>query len=68
MPPIADSILVRARGWQSVIKHYCANINGAPYWMLLERHDTPTQCVYCNREMPPSIVALFKLQNMEAMR
>ena len=54
--------------WQSVIKHHCANINGAPYWMLLEGHDTPTRCNYCNDEMPASIVALFKFQNMEAMR
>ncbi|KKL11717.1 hypothetical protein LCGC14_2542990 [marine sediment metagenome] len=56
------------RGWQSVIKHHCSNINGSPYWMLLECHSTPTRCNYCNEEMPPSIVALFKLQNMEAMR
>ncbi len=56
------------RGWQSVIKHHCSNINGAPYWMLLECHETPTRCNYCNEEMPLSIVALFKLQNMEAMR
>ena len=54
--------------WHSVIKHYCDNINGAPYWMLLEHHTTPTKCVYCDQEMPPSIVCLFKFQNMEAMR
>lgn len=56
------------RGWQSVIKHYCANINGSPYWMLIERHSTTTRCNYCNEEMPASIVCLFKFQNMEAMR
>ena len=58
----------RERGWQSVIKHYCANINGSPYWMLLEYHDAPTLCKYCKEEMPPGIVALFKFHNMEAMR
>ena len=59
---------VGQRGWQSVIKHYCPNINGSPYWMLLEWHNTPTRCNYCNEEMPASIVCLFKFQNMEAMR
>jgi hypothetical protein len=55
------------RGWQSVIKHWCI-LNGSPYWMLLERHDTPTRCVYCKVDMPDSIVCLFKLQNEEAMQ
>ena len=59
---------VGQRGWQSVIKHNCSNINGSPYWMLLEWHSTPTRCNYCDEEMPPSIVCLFKLQNMDAMR
>ena len=56
------------RGWQSVIKHYCANINSAPYWMLLERHSTPTTCAYCKEDMPAGIVALFKLHNMETIK
>ena len=56
------------RGWQSVIKHYCSNINGSPYWMLLEWHNTPTMCAYCKKDMPAGIVALFKLQNMETIR
>ncbi len=58
---------VGPRGWQSVIKHWCI-LKGSPYWMLLEHHDTPTRCVYCKEAMPDSIVALFKFQNMEAMR
>ena len=56
------------RGWQSVIKHHCDKLQGAPYWMLLEWHSTPTRCNYCSEEMPASIVCLFKLQNMDAMR
>ena len=63
-----DRYNVGQRGWHSVIKHYCPNINGAPYWMLLEQHSTPTRCNYCDEEMPPSIVCLFKFQNMEVMR
>ena len=58
----------RLPGWQSVIKHHCNNINGQPYWMLLEFWNTPTVCPYCTEDMPLGIVALFKLQNMEAMR
>ena len=58
---------VGTRGWQSVIKHWC-DVQGSPYWMLIERHDAPTRCVYCKEAMPDSIVALFKLQNEESMR
>ena len=53
-------------GWNSVIKHYCDK-NENPYWMLLEKYDTPTICLYCNEDMPASIVALFKFQNWERM-
>ena len=57
---------VGIRGWQSVIKHRC-DTSGSPYWMLLERPDTPTVCVYCSLPMPAGIVALFKLQNWDSL-
>lgn len=58
--------IIEPRGWQSIIEHWCIN-KGIPCWMRLD-HDTPTKCVYCKDAMPDSIVALFKLHNMEAMR
>ena len=59
---------VGTRGWQSVIKHHCKNINGQPYWMLLEFWSTPTVCPYCTEEMPVGIVALFKFMNWECIK
>ena len=57
-----------SQGWQTVIAHMCPNAKGTPFWMLIEHHRDPTVCVYCKVEMPDSIVTLFKLQNMDAMR
>ena len=55
-------------GWKSVIKHHCPNVGSSPYWMLIKWHNSPTICTYCHEDMPASIVCLFKLHNIEAMR
>ncbi len=49
-------------GWQSIISHDC-DVNGSPYWMLIEYHSRHTTCMYCNEDMPDGIVALFKFHN-----
>ena len=54
-------------GWQSVISHDCTVLS-APCWMLLAYHSNKTACPYCAERMPPSIVALFKLQNGDIMK
>lgn len=61
---------VGGRGWKSVIKHNCNSkvVSGGPYWMLIERTQDPTKCVYCLEPMPVGIVCLFKLQNWECIR
>ncbi len=50
------------QGWSSIISHDC-DVNGAPYWMLIERHTQDTKCMYCPDPMPDGIVALFKFHN-----
>jgi len=54
-------------GWQSVISHDC-KVSSAPCRMLIEHHSNKTACPYCAERMPPSIVALFKLQNGDIMK
>ena len=49
-------------GWQSIIRHNC-ELEGSPYWMLLENHAAPTVCLYCSKPIPDGIVALFKFHN-----
>ena len=49
-------------GWRSIISHDC-DLNGSPYWMLIEYHDRKTCCMYCDEAMPDSIIALFKFHN-----
>lgn len=63
-----NAYLAAHEGWKSVIRHYCSNVSGIPYWMLLEYADSPTQCTYCCQTMPVGIVALFKLQNWDVIK
>ncbi len=49
-------------GWSSIISHDC-DLNGSPYWMLIEYHSRKTACMYCEEDMPAMIVGLFKLHN-----
>lgn len=56
-----------AFGWKSVLKHTC-DVDGAPYWMLLERASDPERCWYCKEAMPKEIVTLFKLMNWNMIK
>jgi hypothetical protein len=53
------------QGWHTIIAHMCPDVKGTPFWMLIERHEAPTICMFCKADMPDTIIALFKLHNMD---
>ena len=64
---VKASTMTSKVGWRSIISHDC-DLNGSPYWMLIEYHDRATCCIYCDEAMPDGIIALFKFHNEDMIQ